>query len=83
MIGVALVAAGEDLAHETGAKPSGLSRLARAASDAVMLLCVLVFSALAIMIIAVVAPIVLAVSAVLGAVVPPKDPGQWRKTQAA
>jgi hypothetical protein len=75
-----LVTADEELAAMTGARPSGLLRLLRAASDALMLFAVLAFSAVAIIAIAVAAPLALAVSAAIGALAPAKD---IRQTLAA
>lgn len=64
------------------ARPNA-ARAIGAVADAVVLIAVLVFSALAIVVIALGAPLVLGISAFAGAFAPKRVHGRWREAHAA
>lgn len=64
------------------ARGARIKRLAGAAADALILITVLVFSAVAIVLLAIAAPLALAVSAMAGVFAPKHDRWGWRVAQA-
>lgn len=64
------------------ARPNA-AQVVGAVADALILMAVLVFSALAIVVIALGAPLILGISAMTGAFAPKRAHGRWREAHAA